>query len=152
MVRFSSTKRTKGKTVPFFNHLKMKDHYTPALFDFLNRATLSDLTGIEDVEHPAENYGIGETVARRILEYRSKLKNQQFESLAQIDAIPGIGKDKIEDLLKASASFSSPTSKKIQGGLLDLSQYTLAFDSDFPQYEGDVDKLAAEWDFLPGGA
>jgi hypothetical protein len=53
-----------------------------------------------DKEGSAGN-GIGKTVAQRIIESRNQLPARRFRNLDQVDAVPGVGTDKILDIMKA---------------------------------------------------
>jgi hypothetical protein len=49
---------------------------------------------------PGSNgYVIGETVAERIIEYRNQLPRRRFQRLSELDQVPGVGPDKLRDLL-----------------------------------------------------
>ncbi|MEM6265162.1 MAG: hypothetical protein AAGI38_21850 [Bacteroidota bacterium] len=80
------------------------------VLNFLNSArTVEDITGKDRENHPLvdapsdgnskANYTIGEKVAENILAFRNSLSNRRFTTLSQVDEVPGIGPDKITDLL-----------------------------------------------------
>ncbi len=78
------------------------------LLQYLNEAkNLEDLTReIQDKTAENENlpsgrgYAIGDTVAKRILETRDGLRFRRFRELSEVEAIPGLGKDKINDIIE----------------------------------------------------
>jgi hypothetical protein len=57
------------------------------------------VTGIMDDPGDNETTGFTMSLARRILKVRDQLPTQQFTSIDQIDAIAGVGEDKLEDLV-----------------------------------------------------
>ncbi|WP_340105900.1 baseplate J/gp47 family protein [Rhodohalobacter sp. 8-1] len=85
------------------------------IFNFLNRAeTWQDIAGVEPQAGPVfddpttghsgsrPGYDIGKKTADEILKYRkdeSKLPSGQFESLEEVRTVPGVGEDKINDLI-----------------------------------------------------
>lgn len=72
---------------------------------FLNAASKpSDITNgpIRNYSSSEKGYTIGQTVAKRILEKRNSLPPfRQFRSLKELEDIQGLGKDKLQDLLKS---------------------------------------------------
>lgn len=78
------------------------------LLQFLNEAqSTEDLTqGIQDTTADQQNlpsgrgYAIGETVAQRILETRDNLRFRRFREFSEVEGIPGLGKDKINDIIE----------------------------------------------------
>jgi hypothetical protein len=80
-----------------------EDWIEERILHFLNRARkVEDITNLKD---PDGGYLIGETVAQRILDHKKDLDRRRYSSLAQVDAIPGVGEDKLQDLIDA---FSQP--------------------------------------------
>ncbi|MEM9718610.1 MAG: hypothetical protein AAGA10_05160 [Bacteroidota bacterium] len=74
------------------------------LFHFLNRArTARAITKVDLTKSPAPgkaDYGIGETVAQRIIDKRMQLPRRRFTELSQLEGIAGLGKDKISDVIE----------------------------------------------------
>ena len=74
------------------------------LFHFLNRArTARAITKVDLTKSPLPgktDYGIGETVAQRIIDRRMELPRRRFTELSQLEGIAGLGKDKISDIVE----------------------------------------------------
>ena len=73
------------------------------MLSFLNRANhFSDITSLISDNHysgkQGEGYGIGETVAQRILDRRKELNPRYFNEISQLHNIEGLGQDKLDDL------------------------------------------------------
>ncbi len=69
------------------------------LLDFLNRAwRVQDILSLRLVKDAEEgrDYGIGPTLARRILEKRRELPARRFRSIMELDDIPGLGQEKLD--------------------------------------------------------
>ncbi|MEL7533603.1 MAG: hypothetical protein AAFN10_19980, partial [Bacteroidota bacterium] len=68
---------------------------------FINGAKkASDIVeGVKDSPNNGQGYGIGETVANRILAKRNSLPGRRFRSIEQFSDIEGLGEDKFDDLL-----------------------------------------------------
>lgn len=47
----------------------------------------------------SSGYTIGETVAQRIIAHRDQLPRRRFQQLAELDQVPGMGSDKLKDLV-----------------------------------------------------
>lgn len=66
-----------------------------------------------------DGYVIGLTVAQRIIEQRQRLPRQRYEHLDQLLAVPGLGEDKLRDLLH---TFGQPADQAflqdLYGGVL----------------------------------
>jgi hypothetical protein len=79
------------------------------LLNFLNRAASPG----EISEHISDDasfgsssgraYGVRRSLAQRILDVRDQLPQRLFESLEQVDAVPGVGPDTLHDMLKSSS-------------------------------------------------
>lgn len=69
------------------------------------------------------DYDIGKTVAKKMLEKRAELPNQQFSSLDEIRSVDGIGIDKINDLLYSFSDTFHAT--RIVGNTLHLTRTLL---------------------------
>lgn len=72
--------------------------------------------GVKDDPGDNETVVFSTKVAKRILEVRNSLPSFRFESLEQIDAIPGVGPDKIEDL---AYTFGRPASAVFESNLFE---------------------------------
>lgn len=85
------------------------------LLGFLNHiddaATLSD--AIPD-RNQQGGTGIGGQVAERLLKARTTLPDQCFKNLKQVEAVPGLGKDKILDLIHA---FKQPAAQAFRSSM-----------------------------------
>ncbi|MDX1909084.1 MAG: hypothetical protein SF053_18750 [Bacteroidia bacterium] len=86
-----------------FAHITLQPWVEKRILTFLNRARTPDDFSLEHLapSHPGaeREYGIGTVVARRILDRRTSLF--RFSHLAQLEDIPGLGHDKIRDLIEA---------------------------------------------------
>ncbi len=73
------------------------------ILNFLNGAwsarQILNLTLISDQPGDGRDYGIGPTVAKRIINHKRGLPNRRFERLAQLNGIPGFGQEKLEDFV-----------------------------------------------------
>ncbi len=100
----------------------MKQEMTPGTANRIVRFFNSVQSAFEIVKGVKDDPGDNETVvftikvARRILEVRNSLPSFRFDSLEQIDAIPGVGPDKIEDL---TYTFGRPASESFESNLFD---------------------------------
>ncbi len=100
----------------------MKKEMTPGTTNRIVRFFNSAQSASEIVKGVLDDPGDSETiifttkVAKRILEVRNSLPNAQFQSLEQIDAIPGVGPDKIEDL---TYTFGRPASEAFESNLFE---------------------------------
>ena len=74
--------------------------------------------GVKDDPGDNETTVFTTKVAKRILEVRNSLISFRFDSLEQIDAIPGVGPDKIEDL---NYTFGRPASEAFESNLFEKS-------------------------------
>lgn len=94
------------------------------ILDFLNNArSPEDLAGDgktdPDNPHDPDNwkgYSIGTTVAERILEKRTALRRSQYNSLAELEGIQGLGEDKFNDLIRV---FSVSSAQAFNEGMYD---------------------------------
>jgi hypothetical protein len=75
------------------------------VLDFLNAAenatTITASPLLQDAD--GNGYVIGKTVAQRILDIRQGLRSRQFRSWEELEAVPGLGADKLNDLLTSLA-------------------------------------------------
>ena len=73
------------------------------LFHFLNRArtakAISKIDFAKSSEPGKSDYGIGETVAQRIIDRKFSLPRRRFTELSQLEGIAGFGKEKMQDIL-----------------------------------------------------
>lgn len=125
------------------------------LLAFLNSVRQpSDLTEsplIKDDPATGSGYAIGEKVAAQIIRHRASLPRRRYQERAEILAVPGLGKDKLHDLLK---SFAVPADtaflQALRGGILydnwELSPQTIHFQSleDMQARLGHLDGLRSE--------
>lgn len=102
----------------------MKQEMTPGTANRIVRFFNSVQSAFEIVKGVKDDPGDNETavfttkVAKRILEVRNSLPSFRFDSIEQIDAIPGVGPDKIEDL---AYTFGRPASEAFESNLFDKS-------------------------------
>jgi hypothetical protein len=87
--------------------------------------------GLENApqEGQSAGYVIGETVAERLIAYREQLPQRRFQQLAELDQVPGVGADKLRDLIY---SFSQPADQafvKDMFGEVLLSNFELKADT-----------------------
>lgn len=79
------------------------------VLDFLNRVQSADeiREGIQDdpgtttgdPNNDTRDYGIGATVAQRIIDQRNSLPGRRFRSITQLNGIQGLGADKAHDMI-----------------------------------------------------
>ncbi len=112
------------------------------ILSFLNQAeTTDDLVGpaspISDEPDKEETsgYGIGETVAQRILDARNSLMPRYFQDLSQLEEIPGFGEDKFKDLLysfrlPAAERFHQQMTQGLLGSNWKLSYFAKQYDDE----------------------
>ncbi len=72
--------------------------------------------GVKDDPGDNETAVFTTKVAKRILEVRNNLTSFRFDSIEQIDAIPGVGPDKIEDLFY---TFGRPAAEAFESNLFE---------------------------------
>lgn len=77
------------RVLQFFNRVKTIEDITEAVKD----------NPFEGHSEEKKGYGIGTTLAERILNYRNTLPGRRFRNLEQIWSINGLGEDKINDLI-----------------------------------------------------
>ncbi|MEM9984574.1 MAG: hypothetical protein AAF804_05710 [Bacteroidota bacterium] len=53
----------------------------------------------DDPSQGGEGYGLGETVAQAMLDFRKKLPRRRYSRVAELLQVPGLGEDKLKDLL-----------------------------------------------------
>ncbi|MCB0641669.1 MAG: helix-hairpin-helix domain-containing protein, partial [Phaeodactylibacter sp.] len=82
---------------------------TNRLLTFLNKLKTADalLEKLDRIHAPtapatngAKDYGLGETIAQRIFEYKAQLPGRRFSKLDQLEDIKGFGPDKLQELSK----------------------------------------------------
>ncbi len=100
----------------------MKQEMTPGtvhrIIRFFNsvKSAFEIVQGVKDDPNDNETSVFTTKVAKRILEVRNNRTSFQFDSLEQIDAIPGVGPDKMEDL---AYTFGRPASEAFKSNLFD---------------------------------
>ena len=103
---------------------RMKQEMIPGTTNRIVRFFNSVQSAFEIVKGVKDDPGDNETtifttkVAKRILEVRNNLPSFRFDSLEQIDAIPGVGPDKIEDL---NYTFGRPAAEAFESNLFEKS-------------------------------
>lgn len=106
------------------------------LLGFLNH--INDATALSDAirdRHQNGGTGIGEKVAERLLKARTELPGRRFEDLHQVEAVPGVGEDKILDLMHA---FKQPAAQAFRSNMYngvilsnwELEYFTSIFEDD----------------------
>ncbi|MBK7873161.1 MAG: hypothetical protein IPJ74_22060 [Saprospiraceae bacterium] len=123
-----------------FGNQKIEHWVAIRILNFLNRVKKAEeiVSGVKDDPNSGaagEGVAIGETVAKRILEKRNSLQFHRFTSIDQLEGIPGLGEDKIRDLIytfgvRAADAFRNAM---FNGVILDnwkLEHYTYYFLSD----------------------
>jgi len=77
-----------------------------AVLDFLNKAqSVEDLTNIQQYrpdlsEEELASYSIGEKSAQSLLDARSNLRTQQYNTVEEVLAVEGIGENKVLDIVE----------------------------------------------------
>ncbi len=100
----------------------MKRDMTPGTANRIVRFFNSVQSAFEIVKGVKDDPGDNETtvfttrLAKRILEVRGKLPSSRFDSIEQIDAIHGVGPDKMEDLMY---TFGRPASEAFESNLFE---------------------------------
>ena len=120
--------------------MDLKKELLPAmerrLLGFLNH--INDATALSDAirdRHQNGGTGIGEKVAERLLKARTELPGRRFEDLHQVEAVPGVGEDKILDLMHA---FKQPAAQAFRSNMYngvilsnwELEYFTSIFEDD----------------------
>jgi hypothetical protein len=106
------------------------------LIGFLNH--IDDATVLSDAirdRHQDGGTGIGEKVAEHLLKARTELPGRRFGNLKQVEDVPGVGKDKILDLMHA---FRQPAAQAFHSGMYngvilnnwELEYFTSIFEDD----------------------
>ncbi len=123
-----------------FGNQKIENWVATRILNFLNSAkTAKDISdGVQDDPNSGgagAGTAIGETVALRILEKRSMLPLPGFTSIDQLEGIPGLGEDKIRDLiytfgLRAADAFRKAMFNGVIGDNWNLEHYTYYFNSE----------------------
>ena len=90
------------------------------IIQFFNKAErpIDIVQGVLDDPNDNENEAFRLSLAKRILQVRNTLPVRRFRELAQIDAIPGVGPDKMSDL---AFTFNIPASVAFEKALFDQS-------------------------------
>lgn len=81
----------------------------------------------------ADEYGLGETVAQRIIDARNSLERKKFTDLSAFEEIPGLGHEKLKDIV---STFSIPAAdlflRDMRKGVIqsnfELTYYSIPFD------------------------
>ncbi|MCB0521416.1 MAG: hypothetical protein H6577_17970 [Lewinellaceae bacterium] len=112
------------------------------ILTFLNRAqTLDDIINPAVLkDHKQNGSTIGEEAGKTILDIRKQLPLQRFMNFNQIEAIPGLGKDKLQDL---GHSIAEPAADAFQERMYDgvlfnnfeLTAYSTYFDDKAEFYD-----------------
>jgi hypothetical protein len=106
----------------YLYHMKQQQLLIPGtanrIIRFFNnvQSAFEIIKGVKDDPGDNETAIFTTTVAKRILVVRNNLPSARFDTLAQIDAIPGVGPDKIEDLIY---TFGRPASEAFESNLFD---------------------------------
>jgi hypothetical protein len=115
--------------------MPLKSHTKERILHFLNEAKgITDITAPEVLQdHQGNGYTIGETVAQRILAQRDHLPGKQFVNFEDLDAVPGLGNDKLVDLAHSIARpaaqyFRSEMFRTVIGENWELTPHTFAMD------------------------
>lgn len=74
------------------------------------------VSGVEDDPGDSEKQTFTLQLARRVLQTRDALPGRRFTEIAQIDAIPGVGPDKMDDL---EFTFGTPAAEALERSLFD---------------------------------
>lgn len=88
------------------------------VLDFLNSARTADqilaAPELQDDPSTGKGYAIGEKVAQKILEHKNTLPRRRYQSASDVLAVPGLGEDKLNDLLH---SFSTSADEAFKAAL-----------------------------------
>ncbi|MEL6628445.1 MAG: hypothetical protein AAFS00_05425 [Bacteroidota bacterium] len=122
------------------------------LLDFLNRAyavkDILNLRLVKDNEPGTKDYGIGRTVASRILSRKRTLPRRRFMELSHLNGIQGFGQDKFDDLV---ATFSISSAERFKRNLFEqeilfenweVRYHSVVFDTDAAFREATKDNLS----------
>ncbi len=79
-------------------------------------------------------YGIGENVAHQIIEFRNNLPRRRFVSMEQLMEVPGLGREKIQDILytlriPSAEAFRRAMYRHVITDNFELSFYAITFDT-----------------------
>ncbi|NJO03197.1 MAG: helix-hairpin-helix domain-containing protein [Bacteroidia bacterium] len=116
-----------------FTHLEPR--VLNRLLNFLNQVrSVADIKRLNPAA-TGSDYWIGDTVAQRLLEYRSQLESQRFEDPSQLGAIPGLGQDKLDELIQmisqpADAAFADAMRQQVLHANFELWFYPVQFNSE----------------------
>ncbi len=100
------------------------DHISPQverlILDFLNSAfrptDILNMPLIKSQGGSSRDYGIGPSVAKRIIDKKRTLARRRYTSLEQLEDIPGFGQEKLDDLVD---TFSISSAERFQRYLRD---------------------------------
>ena len=104
------------------------------LYLFNQVRKVEDITSISwEMEDGDDEYGIGEIVAQRIIDKRKTLSYGRYTSAEQLADIPGLGTEKIEDIVK---TFSIPSAEAFKRAMFrhvlqtnfELTYHSISFD------------------------
>ncbi|MDX1941315.1 MAG: hypothetical protein SFU99_12235 [Saprospiraceae bacterium] len=120
-----------------FGNQKIENWVAIRILNFLNSAKNDQdiINGVKDDPNSGaagEGSAIGETVAKRILEKRNALQFHRFTSIDQLEGIPGLGEDKIRDMIytfgiRAADAFRNAMFNGVIGENWRLEHYTYYF-------------------------
>jgi len=102
------------------------------ILSFLNRAfTPKDIVQFPypGTDPRKGDYGIGPTVAKRIIDRRWELPSRRYTELSQLEDIKGFGQDKLDDLVE---SFNLPSAERFK---MRLFQQRILFENFDLQYQ-----------------
>jgi len=108
------------------------------VLEFLNKAqNVEDLTDIQQYrpdlsEEDLASYSIGEKSAQSLLDARSNLRAQRYNSIEEVLAVEGIGENKVLDIVEfiwqsAEETFKQELFEKILGGNWRVDYWRYAF-------------------------
>ncbi|MEL6131988.1 MAG: hypothetical protein AAFR59_01350 [Bacteroidota bacterium] len=90
------------------------------LLDFLNRAysakDILNLRLIKEGEEGTTDYGIGRTVAGRLISRKRGLPGRRYTDLSQLNGVQGFGQDKFDDLV---STFSISSAERFKRNLFE---------------------------------
>ncbi|NJO02984.1 MAG: helix-hairpin-helix domain-containing protein [Bacteroidia bacterium] len=111
------------------------------LLNFLNQAqSAEDIYANENLKDDptrgsAQGYAIGKTTAQNIIDFRESTPSKQFESVEDILQVPGLGEDKLHDLLKGCAvpaddAYIQSLFKELLGDNWEVTPHIIDYSSD----------------------
>lgn len=136
-----------------FRNQKIENWVALRILNFLNQAqSIDDIVGkVLDDPNSGGSGTIGETVAAHILEKRNSLQFGRFSEISELEGIPGLGEDKMRDLIftlgvRAADAFR----KSMYNGVLfdnwSLEHYTTVFETDEDFYHtANIESNLVNW-------